>query len=236
MAQTPQFRELDGENGPENILEDAAIPLHVLPPQGNISVSDAPPIPIWQLPVSSADSNSQPPSPTSNPNRTSISAENSVEQPSAETPSVRADTAAGIQPPLQVSAASQLTPSLKFITVCLVTITLFIFVALITWNRHLPNWPLASVSIPTGILLLTVVSKLTDWALAGATDEAWEKLQWGPLLHRSGNLLTFMLMGSGLGAWWKVLWSSPSKSASSWITIPRLPELSPGPRFWSFLR
>ncbi len=129
-----------------------------------------------------------------------------------------------------------------------VAATLFVFVTLIAWEGHQLNWPLASLPSPaTGILLLTFLSKFTDWALAGIADEAWEKLQWGPFLQPRGNLLTFLVVGSRFSAWWKVLWLPHSKAAApgrSWSPTAVFPRLVLrwfsgrffGPRFWSLAR
>ncbi|KAK4654168.1 hypothetical protein QC762_401640 [Podospora pseudocomata] len=134
---------------------------------------------------------------------------------------------------------------LKVPTILLITLLLFIFVTLISWQAHNLDWPLARIPIPSGILLLTIVAKFTDWALAGVTDDAWERLQWGPLLQRGrGNMLTFLVMGSGFGSWWRVLFSSgvqPGEETklmrlrrlvrTKWKWRPRF-----SARFWSFIR
>ncbi|KAK0666053.1 hypothetical protein QBC41DRAFT_358421 [Cercophora samala] len=141
---------------------------------------------------------------------------------------------------------TRLQKHLNVPTILLITLLLFIFVTLISWQAHNLDWPLARIPTPSGILLLTIVAKFTDWALAGVTDDAWERLQWGPLLQRDrGNLLTFLVMGGGLGSWWRVLFSSGVQPGEEtrlgrvrrllaqprWRWKPRF-----GARFWSFLR
>ncbi|KAK4201333.1 hypothetical protein QBC40DRAFT_305991 [Triangularia verruculosa] len=133
---------------------------------------------------------------------------------------------------------------LKVPTILLITLLLFIFVTLISWQAHNLDWPLARIPIPSGILLLTVVAKFTDWALAGVTDDAWERLQWGPLLRGKGNLLTFLVMSSGFGAWCTVLFASRVQPGEE-TTLTRIRRLAKqkwkwkitfSARFWSFAR
>ncbi|KAK0701200.1 hypothetical protein B0T21DRAFT_455922 [Apiosordaria backusii] len=148
-----------------------------------------------------------------------------------------------IPPP--TTFVKRIRQQLEIPTILLITLLLFIFATLVSWQAHNLDWPLARIPIPSGILLLTVVAKFTDWALASVTNDAWERLQWGPLLQRRGNLLTFLVMSSGFGAWWRVLFSSEVQPGEEtrWGRMRRLVTKQgwkrrwrTGPRFWSFVR
>ncbi|KAK4172290.1 hypothetical protein QBC36DRAFT_363107 [Triangularia setosa] len=140
---------------------------------------------------------------------------------------------------------TRLRQYLRVPTVLLITLLLFTFVTLVSWQAHNLDWPLARIPIPSGILLLTIVAKFTDWALAGVTDDAWERLRWGPVVQQGReNLLTFLVMGSGFGVWWKVLFSSAVQPGEEtrWGRVRRLLtqkwrwRMRFGARFWSFAR
>ncbi len=78
------------------------------------------------------------------------------------------------------------------------------FVAAVTWQADDLSWPLARLSQTNGIVFLNILAKFSDFALEGLMDTLWEKLTWGPLLHRNsgggGNLLIMLVMQSG-GFW-----------------------------------
>ncbi|KAK0648082.1 hypothetical protein B0T16DRAFT_455587 [Cercophora newfieldiana] len=92
----------------------------------------------------------------------------------------------------------------------------FTFVTTISLGASFPDWVLARLSPTSGILLLSFMSKITDWGFGGATEKAWEMIQWGPLLHgRGGNLLSFLTLGSRFRGWVRVL-------TARWAWMPRL--------------
>ncbi|EEY23033.1 predicted protein [Verticillium alfalfae VaMs.102] len=116
---------------------------------------------------------------------------------------------------------------------------LFMFVSLLTWQAKSLDWPLANLSISTGIFLLTILAKLTDWALDSLGNLGWEKLYWGPILHRNATLLTHLVMTSGLAGWWVVLRNPPengSPSPSRLVNLLRRGLSARWPRFWAFWR
>lgn len=130
-----------------------------------------------------------------------------------------------------------LTDSVLWTAIC--ALGLFIFITLVTWKSGSLDWPLANLSITSGILLLAFVSKFTDWALEMLSGVGWEKLYWGFLLQHSNNLLTFLVVNSGLSAWWKVLVYAPkqsSQSSSRLVTLLKRPLLARWPQFWAFWR
>ncbi|KAK3341855.1 hypothetical protein B0T25DRAFT_585953 [Lasiosphaeria hispida] len=110
---------------------------------------------------------------------------------------------------------------------------IFVFVSAISLGANSPDWLLARLSPTSGILLLSFMSKLSDWGLGGATSKAWEMIQWGPLLRGpGGSLLSFLTIGSQLEGWVEVL-------CRKWTWLPRYglvarPVGSPG--FWALLR
>lgn len=116
---------------------------------------------------------------------------------------------------------------------------LFMFVSLLTWQAKSLDWPLANLSISTGIFLLTILAKLTDWALDSLGNLGWEKLYWGPILHRNVTLLTHLVMNSGLAGWWVVLRNPPkngSPSPSRIVNLLRRGLSARWPQFWAFWR
>ncbi len=144
-------------------------------------------------------------------------------------------------PPSLPSFPQTLTKKIRLPVVLLLAVLLFVLITLTAWKSDALAWPLASISTSSGILLLSILAKLTDWALLGVTDEAWLRLQWGPLLERGGDLLTFLVMDSGMQGWWKVLVASSVPGSKFADRVKRLAKIQrvdivPGPRFWSFLR
>ncbi|KAG9256522.1 uncharacterized protein F5Z01DRAFT_617828 [Emericellopsis atlantica] len=131
-----------------------------------------------------------------------------------------------------------LTYSVLSTAIC--ALGLFIFITLVTWKSASLDWPLANLSITSGILLLSFVSKFIDWALEMLSDVGWEKLYWGWLLQRSGgNLLTFLVVNSGLNAWLKALVYAPKQSSRSslrLVTLSKRQLLARWPQFWAFWR
>ncbi|CRK35336.1 hypothetical protein BN1723_004111 [Verticillium longisporum] len=116
---------------------------------------------------------------------------------------------------------------------------LFMFVSLLTWQAKSLDWPLANLSISSGIFLLTILAKLTDWALDSLGNLGWEKLYWGPILHRNATLLTHLVMNSGLAGWWVVLRNPPkngSPSPSRIVNLLRRGLSARWPQFWAFWR
>lgn len=89
----------------------------------------------------------------------------------------------------------------------ILTSFVFVFACLVVFYADNPNWVLVRLSPPSGTLLLFFLSKFTDWTLKGMVEKAWGKVQWGPLLHKSGNLLDFLIVGSGVEGAIKVLTS-----------------------------
>jgi hypothetical protein len=144
---------------------------------------------------------------------------------------------AGSTSPTAAPFYTGLTDSLLWSAIC--AVVLVVFIALITFQSDSPHWPLANLTVPTGILLLTVLAKLTDWALESLGGAGWEKLYWGPILHRGGNLLTHLVMTSGLSACWKVFWNpiqAGPRSPSRTVNFFRRWFQFKWPRFWAFWR
>ncbi|KAG9229454.1 hypothetical protein BJ875DRAFT_488901 [Amylocarpus encephaloides] len=122
--------------------------------------------------------------------------------------------------------------SSQYISIILATLLFILvsYIVLTSISSHL-NSPLLKISPQLGTFLLTVLSKLTDYAFGSIANKVRQKIQWGPLLAKSSNMLTFFTMGSSVGGWWKVLLHRrrPSgerivtaNSVSSWSWTPRL--------------
>lgn len=87
------------------------------------------------------------------------------------------------------------------------------------------DWVLARLTPTSGILLLSILSKLIDWGLGGTTDKVWTMLQWGPVLRGGkgkNNMLTFLTLGARLDGSIKVLfnrlaWSNSSPGFKTWL-------------------
>ncbi|KAI9147146.1 hypothetical protein HJFPF1_13178 [Paramyrothecium foliicola] len=136
-----------------------------------------------------------------------------------------------------VPAHAALTDDLFWFAIS--AMALVIFTALITWRSEFLDWPLANLSAPRSILLLTVLAKFTDWALVSLGEVGWEKLCWGPFLQRGGNLLNHLILTSGLGGSWSVLRNSPQQASPSQSRIINFLTryfVLRGPRFWAFWR
>ncbi|KAK0624323.1 hypothetical protein B0T14DRAFT_583727 [Immersiella caudata] len=104
---------------------------------------------------------------------------------------------------------------------------IFAFVSAISLGANSPDWVLARLSPTSGILLLSFMSKITDWGFGGAAEKAWEMIQWGPLLRgRGGNLLSFLTLGSRFKGWVGVV-------GSRWAWMSRGVG---GPGFWALMR
>jgi hypothetical protein len=100
----------------------------------------------------------------------------------------------------------------------LLTGCVFIFTCLVLYHADTPTWLLERIHPSSGILLLSFLSKLTDWTLSGTVEKAWSHIQWGPMLHKSGNFLNFLIVGSGVEALVKVLlprWTGLSRNTTS---------------------
>ncbi len=82
--------------------------------------------------------------------------------------------------PQNLSLPANSRPALHVAALLLVLITL------IAWQSDALAWPLARISTSSGILLVSILTKLTDWALLGVTDQAWLRLQWGRFWRRVG--------------------------------------------------
>ena len=113
----------------------------------------------------------------------------------------------------------------------ILTVCIFVFTTLVLFHADNPNWILVRLSPPAGTLVLSFLSKLTDWTLSGTVEQAWAKIQWGPLLHKSGNFLNFLVVGSGVEAAIKVL----MPTGFSWSKMHSSKKLL-SPRLWSFAK
>jgi hypothetical protein len=116
---------------------------------------------------------------------------------------------------------------------------LLIVVASITLRANSLNWPLARITPSTGIFLLTVFSKLTDFFFEWAADTVWEKMQWGPFMKGGEKLLTFLTLSAGLKGWMAILFlrhrPSATDSPSRMKNIVDFFRRS-SPRMWSLIR
>jgi hypothetical protein len=74
---------------------------------------------------------------------------------------------------------------------------LVVGVASISLSGDSPNWPLARITPPMGVFLLSVFSKLTDFFFEWASDTVWEKMQWGPLMKGGEKVVDFSYLEFG---------------------------------------
>jgi hypothetical protein len=65
--------------------------------------------------------------------------------------------------------------------------------------------PLVRLSPQIGTFLLSLLSKLTDYGFQAVASSVREKVQWGVLIKKGGNLLGILTMGASFDGWWKVL-------------------------------
>ena len=116
---------------------------------------------------------------------------------------------------------------------------LVIVVAAITFHANSLSWPLARITVPMGIFLLTVFSKLLDFFLAWAADTVWEKVKWGPLMEDGERLLTFLALSASPTGWMKILFLRHGASAAD--SPSRVNNIvgffhRHSPRMWSLIR
>ncbi|KAM7208188.1 hypothetical protein V8F20_001468 [Naviculisporaceae sp. PSN 640] len=212
--QTPQLSsgQFHSGNGPSPSAPQAPLP-------GAISSPQQPPA--QSQPQASSPVN---PSAPSSPNLTqsNSSAPTLVPQPQNHASNARPTTTSGKK------RKRKWTPLARAFSLLFAVACIFVFVSLITKFGQSSSWVLAQLTPTSGILLLSFLSKITDWGLSLTTDKAWNMLQWGPILRagtgREKNMLTFLTLGARLDGAIKVLlsrvaWRTPhrrGKRGSLW--------------------
>ena len=98
---------------------------------------------------------------------------------------------------------------------------LFVVVTYITLSSTITplQSPLAKMSPQIGTFLLSLLAKGTDYAFQAVFDLVREKIQWGPLLNRGSNMLSFLTMGSSFSGWRKALLRRKNSPGSTSNTI-----------------
>jgi hypothetical protein len=89
----------------------------------------------------------------------------------------------------------------------LLSTLLFLLTCYLTLSSITSNTtsPLLRLSPQLGTFLLSVLSKLTDYGFQAVASSVREKVQWGVLIQKGGNMLGFLTMGASVSGWRKVL-------------------------------
>jgi hypothetical protein len=114
---------------------------------------------------------------------------------------------------------------------------IFALVISFTLTANIIAGPLPTLTPPTGTLLLSLLSKGTDYAFSLAVDASWEMVQWGPMINGGERLLTYFLMTCGFESWLKTLFSTKANKSIGGTVRGSVSRYWPSwPRFLSFIR